>query len=74
MILDWEKLKISQAELDEACEFKIIDNLAIALSRILLLRQSEYWQQLLLAESSFLFISLLLFFPLIYCYFASSIY
>lgn len=64
MPLDWSKLKISQTELDSACEFSIFDNWAIALSRLLLLRQPEYWQQLLLAEISVWFLSILLLFPI----------
>ncbi len=64
MSLDWDKLKISQAELDKIVELNIISTWAMVLSRVFLLRQGEYRQSLIFTESSFLFIGLLFFFPI----------
>ena len=63
MFLDWDKLKINQAELDLIFEPNIISSWAIALGRIFILRRTRYWKTFLLTESSLLFLSLLFFFP-----------
>ena len=61
---DWDKLKISQAELDRVLNIGIVFNWAIAFTRILILRQSQYWQSFILTQSTFLFLNLLFFFPI----------
>ena len=64
MSLGWEKLKISQVELDKIFELNIFAIWAIALSNVFLLRQRKYCQSLLLTESSFWFIGVILLFPI----------
>lgn len=64
MSLGWEKLEISQAELDEIFELNIFATWAISLSYVFLLKQSKYVQSLLFTESSFLFIGIVLLFPI----------
>ena len=59
MILDWEELKISQIELDRVFEPNLITSWAIALGRVLLLRQKKQLRSLLFAEVSLIFISLI---------------
>ena len=64
MKFDWEKLKISQDELNNVFELDLITSWAIALSKVLLLRYRKYSWFLLKIECSLLFISLLFCFPL----------
>jgi hypothetical protein len=64
MPLNWEELKISQAELDNIFDPDIMTIWAISVSRVFLLRQRKYRQSLLLAQSSLLFISILFGFPI----------
>ena len=64
MSSDWEKLKVSQAELDKILVLDITSNWAIALSRVFLLRQTKERQSLFFTECSILFLSLLFLFPL----------
>ena len=60
---DWNQLQISKAELERVFEVNIIDEWAIAFGSVLYFKQSQASKALLLAIGSFLFISLLLFFP-----------
>jgi hypothetical protein len=64
MSVNWEELKISQAELDEIFELDILSTWAIDLSRVLILKKSEYLQSLLFTEGSILLISLIFFCPI----------
>ena len=64
MHLNWDELKISQAELEQVLNTGIIFNWAIAFTRIIILRQSQYWQSFLFTQSTFLFLNLLFFFPI----------
>ena len=61
---DWDELKISQAELDRVLDTGIVFNWAIAFTRLLILRQSQYWQFFIVTQSTFLFLNLLFFFPI----------
>lgn len=63
MLLDWEELKISQAELNRIFEPNLITSWAIALGRVLLLYQPQYRSSLFLTQCSWLFIIWLFFFP-----------
>ena len=64
MLLDWDELKISQAELDRVLDTGIVFSWAIALTRVLILRQSRYWQSFLSIQSTFFFFNLLFLFPI----------
>lgn len=64
MLINWNELKISQAEIDNIFELNIISSWAIALGKVFLLRQTEARQSLALMESSVLFLSLVFLFPL----------
>ena len=61
---DWDELKISQAELERILDTSIVFSWAIAFTRILILRQSQYWQSFLFTQSTFLFLNLFFFFPI----------
>ncbi len=61
---DWDELKISQAELDRVLDTGIVFGWAIAFTRVLILRQLQYWKSFLLTQSTFLFLNLLFFFPI----------
>ena len=61
---DWDELKISQVELERVLNTGIVFNWAIALTRILILRQSQYWKSFLFTQCTFLFLNLLFFFPI----------
>lgn len=62
---DWNQLQISQAELDSIFEPNTIDELAIALSLVLYRRQKQAKPRLLLTIGSFLFLSVLFWFPIV---------
>ena len=64
MSSDWDELKISEAELEQVLDTGIVFSWAIAFTRILILRQSQYWSSFLLTQSTFLFLNLLFFFPI----------
>ena len=61
---DWDELKISEVELEQVLDTGIVFGWAIAFARVLILRQSQYWQSFLLTQSTFLFLNLLFFFPI----------
>ena len=61
---DWDELKISEAEIERVLETGIVFGWAIALTRVAILRQSQYWQSFLSTQSTFLFLNLLFFFPI----------
>ena len=61
---DWNQLQISNAELEQVFEPSIIDEWAIAFSSALYLKHTKANKALLLIIGSFLFISLLLLFPI----------
>jgi hypothetical protein len=64
MSINWEKLEISQAELDELVNFDLLSTWAIDISRVFLLRQKTYYKSLLVTESVCLFLILFLLFPI----------
>ena len=64
MSVNWEELKISQAELDEIFELDILSTWAIELGRVVILKKPEYLKSLLFTEGSILLINLLFFFPI----------
>ena len=61
---DWDELKISEVELEQVLDTGIVFGWAIALARIVILHQSQYWRSFLLTQSTFLFLNLLFFFPI----------
>lgn len=69
MSVNWEKLEISQAELDELVNFDLLSTWAIDISRVFLLRQKTYHKSLLVTEAVCLFLILFLLFPIILIFF-----
>ncbi|MGL6343580.1 MAG: hypothetical protein ACRC80_31105 [Waterburya sp.] len=64
MSVNWEKLEISQAELDELVNFDLLSTWAIDISRVFLLSQKTYYKSLLMTEAVYLFLILFLLFPI----------
>ena len=64
MLVNWEELEISQAQLEELVNFDLLSTLAIDLSRVVFLRQTTSRKSLLFTEGCSLFLISLLFFPI----------
>lgn len=64
MSAQWNKLQIDRLELDELLELDVLSTWAITMVRVFMLRQKAYYLSFLLTEASFLFLILLLLFPL----------
>lgn len=64
MLMNWEELEISQAELEEIVNFDLLSTWAIDISRIFFLGQNTYLKSLLFTEGCSLFLVSLLFFPI----------
>ena len=62
--VNWDKVKISQAELENLLPSNIFYHWSIDLCRVLMLRKKKYFQQLLITEAAILFLTIILFFPL----------
>ncbi|MGL5794051.1 MAG: hypothetical protein ACRC06_06490 [Waterburya sp.] len=64
MSVNWEKLEISQAELDELVNFDLLSTWAIDISHVFLLHRKTYQKSLLITEAVCLFLVLFLLFPI----------
>jgi hypothetical protein len=64
MSLNWEKLEISQVELEELVNFDLLSTWAINISHVFLLRRKKYYKSLLMTEGVYLFLIFLLLFPI----------
>lgn len=60
----WDKLKISQSELDNILDLDLFSSWAIDLNRILIQQKIQYLKSFLITELSVLFLSIILLFPL----------
>ena len=64
MSIDWKELEITKTQLEDLLNFNIISNWAIDVSRVILLRNKQYYKSLLFTESGSLFLIYVLFFPI----------
>lgn len=62
--IKWEKLKITQSELDDILDLDLFSSWAIDLNRILIQHKRQYIKSFLITEVSVLFLGIILFFPL----------
>ncbi len=62
--VNWDKIKISQAELENLLLSDIFDNWAIDLCRVLILHKKKYFRSLLITETAILFLEIILLLPL----------
>ena len=62
--VNWDKVTISQSELDNLLPATLFYNWAIDLCRVLILRKKKYWQLLLRTEAAILFLEIILLLPL----------
>lgn len=60
----WDKLKITQAELDDLLNLDLLSSWAIDLNYILVQHKRQYLKSFLITELSVLFLEIILFFPL----------
>ena len=64
MLVKWQELEISQAELEELLNFNLLSTWAIDIGRVFWLRQTTYRKSLLFTEACSLFLVFLLLFPI----------
>ena len=62
--VNWDKISISQAELESLLLSDIFYNWAIDLCRVLILHKKKYFQPLLITEAAIVFLEIILLFPL----------